>query len=1722
MLIAKELINKAIQHFPRWMNIRKRYFSSNGGLLLTSAAENIEDIQKEINIYIKEFFIDYYNDKCNDIVDFIYRINIGNYEFDKINILLLSDNGKIKYTITNDLKTFYENKNYAYFQDGFISIKEDMEYIQVIFKDKVIRYNTEKIHVWNVFDEFATLLNIKRYENETNAELYNRILVTSGYVINSSDNGIKNAIIAGLVNIVPELEYEDIILERPTAENLKKYYDEFNTILEHLTFINKDVLRAKKWDKDMWYHDFKKIDYIPNVWDIVLDYYKNGIGDNDDLKIELTDVSSNTNANVSFYEKDEVTISNYIQNENIPYSLNLQLQKYDDILNELTAEYKITASEVEQLNKEENDEIQFELYKSVSGKHDRSIDDLIVDHNNIFISKPSMLEEGKYYKVKFIPQDKYKSMDINKFLIEKKDGSIIDYKEYNNNSNFIKNGDILTNKKVKKYINKKSQLDSSDNLLDTSDGMINNNITYNSNIIINADNCGNELLKIKYSCNMTEILDSNITLNNFYYDSIQKCYKSDTVSDDKNIEINIKANKIRIDIEQGQCNIIAIIDNQIAYNGIPYFQNNKYYFETKEYETPKTIRILIIAVGTTSVIISDMLYSKYEIMYSLKNGELINEDNDIYFPNIYENELYINFKTYTQHPVLINYIFIGTPLDETDEYISNIIHAEDGDKLIIKSTCNVELYKSNNEFEECDKTNSNIIYINNYNTDDIYIASSNDAYIILNTSEYKEINNIEINAGTYEVIGSNENLKHIIYLKLGESINKITIDGTYNELCDIISLTNILNDKIINYNPYSSTEGEIYIDYDKVYINKLTKNFILKRNNLETSFDITYNDFTKYVNKISVIKILNIPQNIQSAFITILNSKENIIIDNVCDVIFNRIYFYPKSAKEYVAINQCNTFLEHKENIEIINTFNNGYNANNLMIYTVEPIQNTFTVLFDNNTNTSIGKSNLYIDFNIDYLENDTFNYTKRTISKNILLQNTVKLDKTYIADNKEIIELSQYVIDDSNPDYDVIYDIDINNEEYRKAEYINIYSNNKFNKLRYSNIVSIEYIGPTIINIDDNTIMNSFDDSKYDLIKDKGIIIWNDKEILKSYDKIYIIYTIKKPIGLKFNLNLLYKKIDYNINAYNKTYYFELHNINDSYKLNLINPNTNNDEINNNIKKYYNKDTVVYIECSNPLYSSSIESEHILFNKHEENLKLSIRNGWYYFNEKEYFLYANNSFKQINNNNYIENNQIEKIDNKLIFHKKSYNYINNSKMTIGSFGEIYNIDNFNKLDKFKGCSLLNSISACENYNKWNTFGMNLSLNTNGLNGLGIYFEPYNYEYKDISYAFINIDDFISDVSYISFYKSNDLKVYIGISYLYGFELNSEYINNIIEITDTYENLSYYKLIRNKSNKYYLVVKGTGVIDDIIISDTGFNYNYHNKNINILNYNINEEVKEPHTHRLFIENNKGYISNNTEINSEKYIINSSNIDWNITMIKKYSNKSDFVSNFILDNVSIDNISDKDCIIKTTSSYGNITSLPIYLENYKTVNKIIYKINSMNSKETKDISCKIYQSKNYNNKYINSVLEYSYTNSINYTKKIVGPYFKLSIDIPPEKIINSIEIYIEYKSNNANYPLLKEYSNGTFVSKVLDTYNSNNYKIKEIGIDNYEGIYELYIRGSKESAKNNIWTEWKRIYIENNVVTNDIEFEDYRFFQFKVILLSKDSKIKISYIDLEVK
>ena len=53
MLISKELLEKAIVNFPKWMDIRKRYANSNGGKLLSSISDTVEGIQDEIDKFIE-------------------------------------------------------------------------------------------------------------------------------------------------------------------------------------------------------------------------------------------------------------------------------------------------------------------------------------------------------------------------------------------------------------------------------------------------------------------------------------------------------------------------------------------------------------------------------------------------------------------------------------------------------------------------------------------------------------------------------------------------------------------------------------------------------------------------------------------------------------------------------------------------------------------------------------------------------------------------------------------------------------------------------------------------------------------------------------------------------------------------------------------------------------------------------------------------------------------------------------------------------------------------------------------------------------------------------------------------------------------------------------------------------------------------------------------------------------------------------------------------------------------------------------------------------------------------------------------------------------------------------------------------------------------------------------------------------------------------------------
>lgn len=1712
MLFSNKLIKNAIQHFPRWMDIRKRYFSSNGGKILLSISEEVEQLQEQINDYIKSFFIPYYEEKINKIPDFIYKANIGVVE--KINATLEVIEPNLE--ITEDIKTFYTNNNYAYYQNGFLFIKEKKEKIIVRIDGMQIETDTEKMHVWNVFDEFALFIGISRYEDENNEELYNRILKTSNSILNSSNDGLVNVIYNSLSNIVPEIEKVDIVLERPTAKNLQKYYDEYNTILDKLAEINRDVLKNKQWDKDLWYTDFKEIDYISNTWDVTLKSYESGIGDNDDLKPIIIDNNLTTNAEIKFYEKSDDELSAYMKNNDIDDSVTLSLYKYTNILNPLTAKYKITATEALEINELQLKPITFELYKSISGQHYRNIEDILSSSNpikDINITNNGILKNDKYYKVKFIPKDKYDFMEI-KDLYYTENGLKVDLKDDSINQMFTSKGDTLYNINSKIKANKLYHFNSYSNVIDSNNGIMIENISDESTLVLEANNCQNEMMKVIYECEETTLTINNISLNNFYYNKDTSEYISDTVKEEKNLNININANSVSFKIMQGDCNIITSIDGNIVNITTPIFDNGSYLYKSPVFDSPHSFDISIIVLGQNITKISNIMFSKYEIDISLLNGKLIKDNNKecFYLPNETNNMISIKIRTFTQFSPILKKIYIGEEIDESLSYISKIIKPINDATLIINSNCKVELYESYEEFEICDKANENLTVTYNYLTNKTYTATSNDSYIVIDISNYNSVNSISLVDGTYEVVSNNTNNFYMIRLKQGQSISGLTIDGNYNEKLKSISLNSIISKKIIDYNPE--------VNNDKAYVNLLTKDLLIERTDkTQTKIDITFNDFNTYDDKVSLIKIINLPDSLQAAFTIndLSDDEEKIytVMENEKEGDFDKVYFYPKGAKEYIAYNEHITFLKEKNNIQMVNTFNNGYVDNMFMMYKVESLNDDFLICFNNLNEWSLGKQKLYIKFRA-ISNNSLYEKNEKKIKIDIKLEDIIQLKDIYINDNKEALELAQYIIEDEKY-YNIIYNDDITNESNNIVEYVDV-NPNGFNKLKYSNLISIKSISKLL----GDGSGEEMPEEEYEVLKNEGIITWLNKDLLKYNEKLLVIYAIKKPIAIKFKSDYLYKKISYPVESYKMIYSFNIFDIEDNQKISMVESSFEDIELNNSIKELYNENTIIYVKCENKSFAVEKSNDILLFKKVYKEDAIAVKSGWYYIYGREYYMFATNDYKDISENDFITFNETVKEDGEIFLHKKTANYVKNSKMKLSSFSNTYKIEDFEKIKDLTGSSSANVLTACNTYNNWNTFNMNMQLEK-GLNGLGIRFSTERKEY-DTSYAILEITDLLHENNLISLYNPDKVKMYLGkrknssdIDFT-----DTMFINELIEINkeeNDFYSISFYK---EKDVDYYLIVAGDGLIDDVIIQDKEkYDINLHVKNINLLSLSIEEKTTPGITKRLFIDNKKGNKNNNTEVNHNGYIITSSNIDWNLTKIMNYSTEKDWINNFKLTNVNISKINEKDSIISTEERYGNIITKPVYLGSTKIINKIILKINNIPFKSMEGVTCYLTQSKTANGTYMPCKLRYSNNSMINYSDDIIYEYIQLKIDIPPHKIINNVDIYIEYKSTENSYPIEVIQSSGSFISKILDTYFGATYRLKNIEIEDSSGDFDIYIRAAKEESMSSIWTIWKKVEIENNQIINNITFEDYRYFQIKVELKSSKTEVKINYIDLEV-
>ena len=1666
MLIAEDILNKMKTHFPRWMDIRRKIKSSIGGAFLSSISEEMAEIQKAIDDYKKDFFIDNYTGTESKILCFLYKVPVGRVNNIKQLTLINPE-----YKITDNEDLFYDNDDYVYYNDGNLYFKNPEDNILYSIDSHQSEGTYERIHVWNIYDEFAVFVGLRRFENETNDQLLKRIYAFSKDRANSSHDGLQHAIFSNFTTLVPELKKEDIIIERPTPENLIKYYNQFETILDHLSSINKDVYKEKQWDVDTWNFALKSIDYIPHAWDVALSSYLNGIGFKDDLKVEIIDTNPTTDVTIYFYQKTLDSLNDYIKNHNIKNSFNLQLKKYKDNLIAENVRYRITASDSIEINP---NDIHFSSIEEKVGKTEVNLQDIIKDDSTLNIIDHSILSNDFNYEIDFIPTNNFGDFKINYCKQINNNNEYINLLD-KNYSNFVSIGDGVKSTSVKKYIQELSQLNNYDNIKKSIYGFEVLDLSKLGTLSFNIDGLNGFNLYYDYDIKKTIYDLSNFNLDNCYIYNNEII--SDTVDGDKIITTSLIANNFSCDIE-GPFSLSYKINNNEIVN-IDKTENDLYEFNIDTTNKPKTIELTIKFLDSNCRV-KNCRYSRFDLELTTDKGGLISRNNYYIIPNHDINNLICSIQVYEGFSPNIKYFYIGSRLNESNGYYGIKFNPDNGTKLYTKyNNCRLQLRKYTKD------TNELIETIYDYKPYKEYSAI-NDSKIELNLDNYI-IDHIDaLNCSiSKEVVN---NIKTIYYLTIPKNRSIISLDiyGKYiNSIVDQ-SLTAILNNK-----------GFSIKDNNKFFITKNEDAIIIKdKDNKLHYIKVYYNDiFNELSSSKLFIEIKN--KDIISKFI----DNNRIIYGDSLDTSFSFISFEPTNSKIYYAINEYKVYSNLTTNIEIVNTFNNDFNinSNNHYFYTIESLTDNYNVLFNNNDNKCLDKESIIIKS----IDNTLIAYNYDIVNLNIELplSSSVKLPNKIYQDNNEY-DLREYILAINNKiNYSNKY-IDSNHKlDYIFTEEV-LVKDSKINKLKYCNINEIENITNEGIELEEN--------KDYSLIKDKGIIIF--KNVLIG-SKVIITYNINVPISFDIELDDLYEQINYPIN---------------SLKLlstEVLYGQKNNSSIDLNTFKNFKESDLVSIKCSTPGFISIIKNDILTISNTINKNTIAVKTGYYYLNGKEYYLASDDKYDSVNKIDSINLHNVIKDNNSYILKIKSQNFITNSSFDLDTKGDIYYLDCKDKEPNVS--SLLNCISTCDNFNYWETISSDISIIENGYNGQALQFTNKN---NLNGYCYLPLNQLlIANKKYkLSFYLKGDCKAFLGKEKELDKDMEFNY-QNIIEIkneiklsgilNDIYETEFNYN---NEQDKYYLILEGTGIIDDIIITDED-NYDIYNhiKNIDKLNLNIQETIYPEYKTRLYLSDRNGAIFDGTEMNEDNLVFNSSYIKWGYTNIKSFNSYIDFNS-CILDNVDL--IQDGNSgIIRTGENGGTITTQPFNIGDINIINNLMYKLNDISYNDMKDINISILTSANKTFGYKEIYKSKNNTGIIDKSKLL--PYIKIILDIPANKVIYNIDIYVEYLSNENNAPYPMEVTNGSYLTKILDAQYKDRFLLTKLNIsdlNNSLNNYVFQIRATKLNNNKTIWTDWKTIELDEEYnIKNRITFIDYRYFQVRVLLKGENTALKINNIELEV-
>ena len=1692
MFDYSNMIKRAIEFFPIWSDIRKRGTKSIGGMVVNSALEETLELEKAIQAYKDFYFLDKYQDKEEEVIAYVYAANVGTLE-DLDNTSIIYNNQE--YFITLDIDEFYSNETLAYYENGLIYIQEvlynknNINSIILSIDDYKYTYTLERKHVWNIFDEFACFVGLERHINESNTSLKERILFSTKNLGSNTEEGLKNAIMSELIGMFPEMQSEEIEITKLTPESLTKPYKEFNSLLDMLSSINRDVLKDKRWDLDKWSYDFKSIAFLDNVWDDVVETYQNGIGHGDDLKVVIADNDTTTDADIVLYDKSTVKLDKYVADKHIKKNINFKLKRYENILNPIKAKYAIKASEAIDITHEN---IELSVFENNEKKESRKIEEIYKMGKGVTSVDNSKITDDKPYRLEFYSDSNFDGMKISKAKViykHKTTGEIIESRNLLKAApgfSYNASGELV-NTSIKKTVKSVKHFNQYENLADSKSGIALAPNRNEGKAVLNVSGLGLNLVNIDIENQLADIPKSLIKYNQFcFWREDELVFRYDT-NKERKFEIETEANIISFKLLEGDADVFIEIDGATEYFKISGNRIVEIFSESSKL-SPKKMKVTVISNSVVTTKFSEFKYCCHTVDLKLQYGALIKDSEGYRLPNFAVNSLIVSMLSKTSSSPVLKSIYIGADIRQL-RYKTEVIESRPNTNRIIeiKSNCLADLL-------HVDTVGNTISKTENYVPATSYKAVQDDAWIRLNTDEYESIKEITTSVGAIHVIEESGKLYYNVSLKMGQTVNSVIIDGVKNVPAKTITLEKMIQ----SYIPHFDKET------DRIYACKLCKGLLVADNDPDnpklTIVNIKSNIFTG-VNA-SYYKFTKLPNTLGIVF----NNDTSEIHSSETNLPFNSINFMPGGTKVYQAINEANIYTGEVRGIKILNNFSPILNSSALMYYQVEPFESNVKYevkfsstiesdnSFDDLLNWSVGLKDIAIKTPIDLSNTENYDISELEVTDEVLLSRYIELQKSYkIGDNREVFTNRYMIIPESGT---VLYErySDNQNQNLIVQEEI-IMEEDGFTKLAYSNIDEILYTG-----FSPYTGANELLVKDFELLKDEGIMLWTNKDYINASRKVYLRYTIKNPIAILLDEDLLYKAIGYNVDAYDEVGRFKIAGVDDGYRFDL-----------RQIDNYQDVD-MVYTICSSPAFQADGFNDILTFKKIANRDTILVRTGYYYINGREYYLFPSKDEIVLDEEKYIDMENVELSGEEITLFKRTDNYVRNSEMLFRGMNELYNFDA--SKSQVKGVSAINSITACDSFNSWNVFGTKMVLK-DGLNQLGISFMP---EIPN-GYAYIELTDYLEKGdNYLSFWAEKSLEVFIGEEKKY---LGLNFPDSISikigqEIPYRDDEIRTITIKQDDNKKYYLIVKGQGTIDDIILSNDISSISAHTKNIDLLGLSINEGFKQGQKHRVFLNSNKDAINKGAALTKDGYVKTASNMYWGISPLKSYDSKEDFAT------CSTENIHFENSYVRTGRTEGYIETAPIYLDNPMTIKRIIVKANEIGFDDMRGFKIQILSSNTREGVYMpintfNDNYGYVYGDAL-------LKYIKIKVTMPDNKFLNNLNIYAEYKSTEANAPKVLMPSSGELITKIYDAQYSTDYRIREISISDISNIndVEIQVRASKEDYSADVWHPWQTLELKHNLtLKNELKFYGTRFFQIKVLLKTSNAFIKINNIDIEV-